>query len=97
MRLLCHLLVGVPLFGFCGGALLFLVQTIHGFRDGPQPWAECLRFFGWLFRKWSIWSEASRFVSFYCDLCLGAHIAAVSLLLGLFCVPLGLRLARRLK
>gem|GEM_PF-6237576 len=97
MRQLCNLLIGLPLLGFCGGSILFLIQSIRGFSEGPQPWQACLHVLSRLFYKWSILDATARLVSFYCDLCLGAHIALWSLIVGAATIPLGLLLARRIK
>ncbi len=96
LRFLSNLFVGGPLLGLLGGAILFLVQSISSFREGPQEWKACTAFLQWLFMKWNIWTKMLSFTTIYCDLSLGAHIVIFSILLGIVFVPLGVLLARRL-
>ncbi len=97
MRFLCNFLIGMPLLGLFVGSIIFLVQSIQHFSDGPQQWAPCMNLLQWLFNKWNIWEEMSAFTAMYCDFSPGAHLVILSILLGIITIPIGLLLSRKLQ
>ncbi len=97
MRFLCNFLVGLPLLGLFTGSIIFLVQSIQRFNEGPQQWAPCMNLLQWLLNKWNILQEMSAFTAMYCDFSPGAHLVIISILIGIVTIPLGLLLSRTLK
>jgi hypothetical protein len=88
MRLLCNLLVGLPLLGILAGSVLLLFQDFLG-MGAPREWEACMAVRDWLVVRTLNLEALTHASAWFCRLPLGALIVIISLASALVLIPLG--------